>query len=259
VLYMAAVTEAERRLRAELNEGAAYVRSLLPPRLVEKKLSCDWVFIPSASLGGDVFGYHAIESGSAFDRLALYLIDVSGHGIEAALYSVTLMNVLKTQVLQGTDFGDPSSVLRRLNESFKMEEQNNLYFTAWYGVWDGATRSLRHASAGSPPAILRDKSGARRPLATGGPIVGAFEGVRYPCAVETIEPGSSLYLFSDGVFEIKKTDGSMLGLEGFSEILDGVSALDTAESLPLLVERLQFTSSSGRFEDDVSIVEFRFG
>ncbi|MBL8968890.1 MAG: response regulator, partial [Spirochaetaceae bacterium] len=75
-LYVAAVMETERRLRAELQEGAAYVRGLLPPRLDRPGLKTDWLFIPSLSLGGDVFGYHAIEGG----RLALYLIDVSGHG-----------------------------------------------------------------------------------------------------------------------------------------------------------------------------------
>jgi sigma-B regulation protein RsbU (phosphoserine phosphatase) len=260
-LYIAAVIETERQLRQELMEGAAYVRSLLPARLETGKVRSDWVFIPSLSLGGDVFGYHPIGAGPGSDRFALYLIDVSGHGIEAALYSVTLMNLLKSQVLPGADFGDPASVLSRLNEAFKMEEQNNLFFTAWYGVWDPGTRILLHASAGSPPAILRVPGGSQRFLATGGPIVGAFEGDLYSNASEALPPDASLYLFSDGVFEIKNHEGGMLGLEGFSDLVGRLAAGRITGGpglLPELVERLQQGSASGHFDDDVSIVEFGF-
>jgi len=257
-VYIAAVTAAERRLRAELQEGAAYVRSLLPQPLAGPDLRSAWVFIPSLSLGGDVFGHHRIGGGSAGERLALFLIDVSGHGIEAALYSVTLMNLLKGQALPGTDFGDPASVLARLNESFRMEEQNNLYFTAWYGVWDAGSRSLTHASAGSPPALLLLPDGSRRRLATGGPIVGAFEGASYANQVEAVEPGSSLWLFSDGAFEIRTREGRLLGLDGFEAILGESAALEAGERLPGLIERLQLASASGNFDDDVSIVEFDF-
>jgi sigma-B regulation protein RsbU (phosphoserine phosphatase) len=257
-LYIAAMIETERKLRSELQEGAAYVRSLLPARISEKGVVSDWVFIPSLSLGGDVFGYHSIGRAGAGERLAMYLIDVSGHGIEAALYSVTLMNVLKSQVLPGTDFGDPSSVLSRLNESFKMEEQNNLYFTAWYGVWDGRKRELLHAAAGGPPALLRGADGKLRPLGTGGPIVGAFEGARYASATERIEAGSTLFIFSDGAYEIKRRDGSLLGLEGFSRVLEAAAESGEGENLSALVARLQGLAATGSFEDDLSILEFRF-
>ena len=129
-LYVAALVEAQDKLRQELRGGASYVRSLLPERLSLPEISTDWEFIPSASLGGDVFGYHILggnEDGVGLGKLAVYLIDVSGHGIEAALFSVTLMNMLKTQVLPGADFSNPASVLEKLNSSFRMEEQNNLY------------------------------------------------------------------------------------------------------------------------------------
>jgi len=81
---MAALVVAQDKLSAELRGGASYVRSLLPARLASPGLSTDWEFIPSASLGGDVFGYHDLGAGEECggSELALYLIDVSGHGIE---------------------------------------------------------------------------------------------------------------------------------------------------------------------------------
>lgn len=256
-LYIAAVTETEKRLRAELQEGAAYVRGLLPPRFAGPALSTDWVFIPSLSLGGDVFGYHEIAGGGG--RLALYLIDVSGHGIEAALFSVTLMNLLKSQVLPGADFGEPASVLSRLNASFRMEEQNNLYFTAWYGVWDTSTRSLSFASAGGPPALLVLPGGESRELQTGGMIVGVDETAEYEMSRIEVPRGAGLYLFSDGVYEIKLEGGGILGLDNFSKLLAAGASAGLRPFLPSLIEEIRGLAPQRRFEDDVSVVEFRFG
>jgi phosphoserine phosphatase RsbU/P len=75
---------------------------------------------------------------------------VSGHGIQAALLSATIMNMLRSLALGGLDYGSPSSVLARLNASFHVEEQNNMFFTIWYGVYDARDRILHWAGAGSP-------------------------------------------------------------------------------------------------------------
>lgn len=261
-LYVSALVETQERLRSELRGGAAYVRGLLPAPLRIPDLSIDWTFIPSASLGGDVFGYHALggeETGVATGKIALYLIDVSGHGIEAALYSVTLMNLLKSQALRDADYGDPASVLGRLNSAFKMEEQNNLYFTAWYGVWDPSTRELSYASAGSPPAILVPPDGEAMELSTGGVIVGLSPSSRYDACLSRVERGSRLFLFSDGIFEYRERDGSIHGLERFStELVAKARSSGGGSILDLLVRDAMEASTTGRFPDDVSVIEARF-
>jgi phosphoserine phosphatase RsbU/P len=262
-LFVAALMDAQAKLGAELRGGASYVRSLLPRRLAFPELSTDWEFIPSASLGGDVFGYHILGGGDGRIgdvKLALYLIDVSGHGIEAALFSVTLMNMLKTQVLPGADFAEPSSVLERLNASFKMEEQNNLFFTAWYGVWDHGSRELTYASAGSPPALLVLPDGSSAELSTGGMIVGADADARYVSGKVFLPRGSGLYVFSDGVYEFRAKDGSIFGLDRFARTL--VAAVSSkrcgARVLDVVLEWVKSEASSKRFPDDVSLLELRF-
>lgn len=254
-LYTAAVLETERLLRAELQEGAAYVRGLLPPKIDREKLRTDWLFVPSLSLGGDVFGYHAIEGG----KLAIYLIDVSGHGIEAALFSVTLMNLLKSQVLPDTDFGDPASVLNRLNESFRMEEQNNLYFTAWYGVWAPLAGSLSYASAGAPPAVLVSPEGEVTRLETGCAAVGIDQDSRYEAKRLVLRRGSTLSLFSDGIYEVRTKDGGMLGLDAFIDILASSAPRGKRLDLSTLLKLVRDLSADERFDDDVSIVELCLG
>jgi sigma-B regulation protein RsbU (phosphoserine phosphatase) len=80
--------QALERLNQELTEAADYVRTILPMPITEGAIRTDWRFIPSTSLGGDAFGYHMLDE----NHFAIYLIDVSGHGVGAALLSVSVMN-----------------------------------------------------------------------------------------------------------------------------------------------------------------------
>jgi len=84
--------EASRQVLAnDLATAAGYVRSLLPPPQERGGVRADWRFIPSASLGGDAFGYHDLDA----DHFAVYLLDVCGHGVGAALLSVSALNAIR--------------------------------------------------------------------------------------------------------------------------------------------------------------------
>src|SRR5436309_2947435 len=112
------------------------------------EVTADWRFIPSSQLGGDAFGYHWPDP----DHFAVYLLDVCSHGVGAALLSISVMNVLRSQSLPDADFRNPGEVLSSLNRTFPMERQNNLYFTMWYGVFNRPACQLSYASGGHPPA-----------------------------------------------------------------------------------------------------------
>ena len=249
-----ALLTSQKRLAAELAEAATYVQSLLPPPL-EGEVRAQWRFQPSAELGGDIFGYHWIN----LDRLAIYLLDVSGHGVGAALLSVSVFNVLRTQSLQGTDFCDPAAVLKQLNEVFPMERQNNLLFTIWYGVFDRGARRLTYASGGHPPAVLMtgDSPKAMQQLGTGGRVLGCDPAAEFRSESCEVKPGSRLYVFSDGAYEISRPDGSTAQLAALLEQLDlpvspGRSKLDD------LVKWAQAISGQASLEDDMSILEVEF-
>jgi len=137
-------------LNQELAEAAQYVKTILPQPITEGVIRTDWRFVPSTSLGGDAFGYHWLDE----NHFAIYLIDVSGHGVGAALLSVSVMNVLRSQSLPNTDFKDPEQVLEPLNVAFPGEENNDMFFTIWYGVYKKGTRKLIYASGGHPPAYI---------------------------------------------------------------------------------------------------------
>lgn len=250
---------AYRKLAKELAEAADYVTSLLPmPE--EGTPSTDWCFVPSAQLGGDSFGYHWIDD----QHFSLFLLDVCGHGVGAALLSVSVMNVLTSGALAKTDLRNPAEVLAGLNEAFPMEMHNGMFFTIWYGVYDREAQSLSYASAGHPPAILvsdpSDGKAESQALATGGIIIGAMPDVEFQCATVPVAPNSKLYLYSDGTYEVTvKETGQMWEPEQWQDLLcEYVRSQDSDRGLEWIREYVGDLQGSEQFEDDFSLLEITF-
>ena len=255
-LYVAALARTRASLEEELRKGAEYVRCLLPGKISGATISTDWTFIPSASLGGDLFGYHRLDDG----RMVFFMIDVGGHGLQSALYSVTLFDVLRTEGLKNVDFSDPVAVMRGLNHAFRMEERNNMLFTLWYGVWDEKTRILTHASAGSPPAVLIVEGGGAIELKAEGMVAGADSDAEYWKLEMQMPRKSRLFLFSDGIYEFLTKDGSILGLEAFVQLLERTAseASSGRTSIGEVLRKLAALSAVDHFQDDASLLEVRF-
>jgi phosphoserine phosphatase RsbU/P len=258
-LAMRRLVETQLQLAGELKEAAGYVKSLLPRKLDWHDVVADWEFIPSLSLGGDSFYYHSIDK----DHLAIFLLDVSGHGIQAALLSATIMNMLRSLALGGLDYGSPSSVLARLNASFHVEEQNNMFFTIWYGVYDARDRVLHWAGAGSPPAIMIGPDGAVAELSGDGPVIGVDASAVFSDFRSPVAAGSHLYLFSDGLYEVRTGDSAMLTWDDFIGLLlehhrECSTAPHCLSPIRRIVDAVKGLSGKDIFDDDVSIVEFAF-
>ncbi len=247
--------EASRQVLAnDLATAADYVRSLLPPPQERGGVRADWRFIPSADLGGDAFGYHDLDP----DHFAVYLLDVCGHGVGAALLSVSALNAIRSEALPHTDFHDPGAVLAALNKAFPMERQNDMFFTIWYGVFHRGTRILRWAGGGHPPALLV-AAGASAPqrLDSDGPLIGAVDGLEFESNETEIPPGGRVFVYSDGAFEISRPDGSMWPFEEFVTALTTPS--EGAESpIDALVSRVRSVAQRDDFHDDFSMVELVF-
>jgi phosphoserine phosphatase RsbU/P len=248
---------AKQLLEAELAEAAEYVQSLLPDPMVEP-VSIESKFIPSRQLGGDCFDYNWLDS----DYLAIYLLDVAGHGLRAALPSVAVLNLLRSRAIPNIDYYKPSDVLRSLNTTFQMSYQNDKYFTIWYGVYNRITRTLVYASAGHPPAVLISQSptskGKVQQLRTPGMPVGMFPDARYIDNSCEVEDFSTLYIFSDGVYEINQPDGNIWGLDPFVDLLAAYNG-GTGDQLELVLSYTQKLNAKAVFDDDWSLLKINFG
>ena len=251
----AALQASQQTLANDIATAAAYVRSLLPPPLEAGGVRADWRFIPSAALGGDAFGYHALDA----DHFAVYLLDVCGHGVGAALLSVSALNAIRSEALPQTDFHEPGAVLAALNKAFPMERQNDMFFTIWYGVYHLPTRKLRWAGGGHPPAVLLGPGGAPpRMLDSDGPLIGAVDGLEFDANETEVPAGARLFVYSDGAFEISRPDGSMWP---FAEFLAALSSPPAGPESPIdgLVSLIRSVARRDDFNDDFSMVELGFG
>ncbi len=249
----AELQDANRRMRSDLDAGADYVRSLLPQSCSEP-VRVDWRYVPSSQLGGDIFSYHWIDE----DHLVLYIIDVTGHGLDSALLSVTVTNVIRSSSLTGADLRDPGSVLAALNAAFPMERHAGKMFTMWYGVYQPSTSELVWSGGGHPDSLLfhPDASQPLR-LESFGPMLGMTEWPEFESGSLHVPRGSSLFIYSDGAFEIHKPDG---GEWKFQEFVDFMSRSRRSEVPPLelLLAEVRQLKGSDQLDDDFSIVQVDF-
>jgi phosphoserine phosphatase RsbU/P len=244
-----ALRAGQEALERELASAANYVTSLIPPPITEGPVQTDWVYAPSIQLGGDSLGYHWIDD----SHFAFYLLDVSGHGVGPALLSVSALNTIRAQCLPKTDLLHPDQVLSALNARFRADEQYDLYFTIWYGVFSREDRILRYANGGHPPAVMFDLSHRARDLDAQGLPIGFFAGAKYFQEAVQVPPGSRVYLFSDGCYEIPGPSGQVGSREEMLEYLSD-SSLDCVSGLDDLYQHSVKAQGGDHLDDDFSIV-----
>jgi sigma-B regulation protein RsbU (phosphoserine phosphatase) len=246
----------QEMLQSELNDAAEYVKALLPDPIQEEKVTIDWRFEPCSSLGGDSFGYHWIDD----DNLAIYLIDVAGHGVGAALLSASVINTLRSKTLLATNFHQPSQVLFDLNKAFPDEQNNYMFFTIWYGVFNKVDATLTYSSGGHPPALLLNdeikNANKINPLKTKGIAIGSLPEFQFEQSSVKIEALSRLYIFSDGVFEIKTND-KYWELDEFKTFLQNLRN-ERGLILDQLYKHARGLSDLPDLEDDYTIIEVTF-
>ncbi|AWM36478.1 Phosphoserine phosphatase RsbP [Gemmata obscuriglobus] len=242
----------QREMAAELSRAARYVQSLLPPPLSSGPVQIAWKFVPSTQLAGDMFGYRWIDK----EHLALYLLDVSGHGVGSALLAVSAGNVLSANSIPGADPRDPGAVVTKLNDMFQMDRQDGKYFTIWYGVYHAANRTLAYCNAGHPPALLLS-GGTLHSLEAEAPAVGMMPEMPYDTKSVPVSPDARLLVFSDGIMEIEQTGGEMWPWADFLALISS----ELAREGDLIGRHLEYVRELGGREvlaDDFSMMDVRF-
>lgn len=235
--------QTQQQLSRELRDAAEYVRSQLPEPLDGTcGVHADYVFITSSQLGGDMLGYHALDE----NRLAIYLLDVTGHGVGASLLSVSVVQGIRQNIHRD----DPAKLLASLNTAFPMEEHHSKFFTIWYGIYDRRDHTLRYATGGHPPAVLLEP-GSDQPVHLGQPqlMLGVLPDASYQTEQRTLTPGSRLYLYSDGAFEVTNDAGGLLGIEGLTQTLADRPTLEQA------LQRIRDYQGANPFTDDFSLLQ----
>jgi len=248
---------AYEKLNRELKIAESYVRNMLPKPTTRGPIQARWLFHPTATLGGDAFGYYWIDN----EHFVFYLLDVSGHGVGAALLSVSVLNDLRLQTLQNADFKQPKQVLTALNLAFPSEKHDDMFFTIWYGVYNSSTRILKYASAGHPPVILIDSHSTTKAetilLHNSNSIIGGLPTAGFIENALSIQNGGVLYIYSDGVYEVTQPDGAMWSFDEFKDYLQHINPKENSR-IDQLYAHVQNLHGSESLDDDFSILELVF-
>jgi serine phosphatase RsbU (regulator of sigma subunit) len=202
--------------------------------------------MPASEVAGDFYDFLELENGA----LGVFIADVSGHGVPAALVASMLKIALATQ---SEHAASPASILKALNMLFcgRLERQ---FITAAYVHIDPTAGMLVAASAGHPPPILR-RSEAVEEIVANGVVLGRFRDARYDEVTLPFVPGDTLVLYTDGVTETMNRGAAMWGDE---RLLASVAAnrSDSAEMLATTIVREVATwrGVAGAPDDDVTLI-----
>ncbi|WBL33031.1 fused response regulator/phosphatase [Sinirhodobacter sp. HNIBRBA609] len=219
---------------------------------------------PSGHVGGDLVGFFPINA----HRVALFGMDVAGHGITSALMTARLAGYLsgatpeQNIALVPASYGHcdarpPAELAAYLNRLVLAEMQTDSYFTLIYADVDLVSGRVELVQAGHPYPAIQRASGAVEYLGDGGLPVGLIEGAEYETVTARLNPGDRLFLMSDGITEAADADANLLGEEGLAEIIEAAAGLRGEAFLNAVYEKID-RFAGGVLADDVSGVLFEF-
>ena len=171
---------------------------------------------------------------------------------------MSVLNTLRSRTLPDTDFRDPGEVVTRLNTTFRTQDHDGKFFTIWYGVYRSSTRTLHYAGAGHPASVFfPDPSSDAEPLLleSGGPMPGVLQDLVYETRSCEIPIGARLFVYSDGVYEVRGPDGRVRTHDEFMEAFKP----NDSRTLDRMVSNARRERGRDDFDDDVSLVQLDFG
>ncbi|HEX9460844.1 MAG TPA: PP2C family protein-serine/threonine phosphatase [Thermoanaerobaculia bacterium] len=206
------------------------------------------VYTPASDVAGDFYDFLELENGD----LGVFIADVSGHGVPAALVASMLKIALATQSEKASS---PARILAALNALFcgRLERQ---FITAAYVHVDPVAGTLVAASAGHPPPILRH-DGASEEIIAAGVVLGRFRDARYDEVTRSFAPGDTLVLYTDGVTETGNRTGEMWGDERLRMTIASHDSSAEALAGTIVGDVAAWRGVAGAPEDDVTLIVVR--
>jgi sigma-B regulation protein RsbU (phosphoserine phosphatase) len=219
----------QQRIRRELDLARRVQKSLLPKRRRDK-FPLIGINLPAHEISGDFYDYFDLPDG----RIAFVIGDISGKGLDAAFLMVRVASLLRWVGKEGTP---PARWLERSNVELCQTLREGRFVCALVGQYDRADGSVVFASAGFPPALLRDDEGFRE-FPADGPPLGIMPDAVYD--EQRVALGSSaLYLFSDGATDARNADHERIGSAGLRDLIVRHLALAPEPRLRALIGDLK--------------------
>jgi sigma-B regulation protein RsbU (phosphoserine phosphatase) len=240
-------------MEEELKYAQIVVERLLPDTPpAAGNLKIDFRYNPLTAIGGDYFSFNTLHEGC----LGVFVGDVPGHGVSAALY-LSLVRSL-TNRLNWVCGTDPALYMKTLNEEL-LQSKELMFLSALYGYFDfpGDRTEFHFAKGGHPPPVVyRAADSTALLLHSGGTLVGISPISEFEEVHITLAQGDRIYLYTDGIIESRNARNVMLDIEGLEAIIAGSGSLGLSETLDHVIGEARRFRDSKPMEDDLVIVGF---
>ena len=249
------IAEAAARIDAELefakNIQASSLPNVFPPFPGRTEVDLFALMDTAKEVGGDFYDYYWVDD----NRLALLIADVSGKGIPAAMFMMRAKTMIKNFVQSGLDV---DMAMTKANSGLCEGNDAEMFVTAWLGIVDVTTGHVEFANAGHNPPVIRQEGRNFEYLKSrAGFVLAGMDGVRYKKQEFDIAPGSTIYLYTDGVTEATSLDKELYGEGRLIECLDNNHDCDMETLCKKVMEDVDaFVGEADQF-DDITMVAFK--
>lgn len=254
------LAERNRQIQNELELATRVHEGFLPRSLpVVDKILCSRYHKTCAAMGGDLHDVFSLGRG----RIGLYMADVAGHGVSAALLSGLVkmsFETLKEHIDQSrmpvSELLDPGIMLTRTNAALHGGLPGDVFITLMYAVIDPRSHLLRLSTAGHPYPILVKGTGDTAAFLKmpPGPALGPFRDAYFPVATVELHVGYKLVFFTDGLVEAMNEQGDEFGYDRLLDVVKAHGSLKPDELVTALVAELDRHRAGAPFSDDCSIL-----
>jgi sigma-B regulation protein RsbU (phosphoserine phosphatase) len=248
------VASAFASVKQELRQAASQQIAALPGGLqLSGNVVADWRFRPATSLSGDHLNFFLLSE----HKLAFYLLDVSGHGVGAALRSAALGELLRpfSNVMHGLSTEGPHRVLEKLNRHIcESSDEVEYLATIVLGLLDTQTGSLQVSSAGHPGPLVMRSGGTIFDMTVSGLPLGVDREAQFDISTGQLTSGDSLLIYSDGLPDCRNESGEMFGNQALHRQVRASAGHAPSVILDGLEARLDLWHGQRSLEDDVSLL-----
>jgi len=242
-----ATKRSDARQKREFEDARLIQRGLLPtttPQLDGLALASSWQ--PANGVGGDCFDMLTFGAGA----MGVYIADVAGKGVPAALLMSNLQAAVRAFAQDGAA---PGSVCTSVNRLLCRNMASGRFVTFCYARIDIAAGKLTYANAGHNPPLLIRANGAIDKLSPGGTVLGVFDESTYEQGDFALRPGDRLVLYTDGITEGRNAEGDELGEEGLAASASAHRALGADAMLAAMLRDVE-AFNGGTYEDDATLI-----
>lgn len=248
-------TAAKERIQSELKVATDIQASLLPrlfPAFPDRpELDIFASMDPAKEVGGDFYDFFFIDQ----DNLCFLIADVAGKGVPAALYMMVAKTLLKSE---GQRLGAPDRILSYVNKVLAADNDNCMFATVFCAILDVTSGEVRFANAGHNPPLLIDSQGVRYLVLKAGFVLGPMPDAIYQTERLTLQPGDTLFLYTDGVTEATNRADELYGETRLLNALRSRPQDELAQMIHHIRAEVSQHADGAPQSDDVTMMALRY-